>query len=618
MSDKVSPAQALSSYHHPVLWRRIGMFSLLITLVLAALLGGEALYQPLGKARSAPTQYRILLTLRLLTSCSGAFALFAWYRTLSPDGSIIAHGSAHWGSPTNVSSVRLLEANPRLLHDPALRLPPETFLLGESEAGPVVVAGSLLRQHGVIFGASGTGKTRGFILPNVALMQGMSLLCTDPKSELWRHTAGRYPAPKRYAPVEPEASSCFNWVPLCADPRYAELCARTLIEAGESRARPAEAIWIEAETAFLAALFAHAATLPEPTPLTAYRLFTRQKQSDLLEQLAASSSEVAQEQVFIFQQTQERMRGSIIPAVAAKLQFLRDPRVARFTSAELTAPNLGALRRTPDAVYWCLPEQDVVRLRPLSSLFFVLAMDQIMQAAPAEEQEGTTVLTLLDEFANIGTIPHFDSLLTLARSRGLSIWLCLQSLSQLEDRYGKPAANTILANCATRIALAGLDPDSAEYVSRLLGQATLTLSRPSWSLSHFLGRTSGVSYQRASSPRPLLTADEVRRLKAEEVLAIVFNHPPLRLRKYWYNLPPTSATHPALGAARSFLHNVSTGGSDALRYSTEPPPFPSDLMLAQSEYCQKTSPNTSVFGAKRKRLRAFRTKHRVTIISPSQ
>jgi type IV secretion system protein VirD4 len=621
MRSSFSPFQILHQRYqhgsvHPLLWRRLGIAGLLLTATLAVLLGIEATYRPLGKSHEAPTRYRILLVFRLLASCSGALTLLAWHRALSPDGSAVAHGSAHWGSASEVSSVRSLGRESRLLNDPELRLPRESVLLGEGEDGPVVVTGHLLRQHGVIVGASGTGKTRGFILPNAALQEGMSLLCTDPKSELWHQTAGRYAAPQRYAPVEPEASCCFNWIPLCADPRYAELCARTLIEAGEERSRPAEAVWIEAETAFLAALFAHTATLTEPTPLTAYQLFTRQKQADLLEQLAASPSEVAQEQTFIFQQTQERMRGSIVPAIAAKLQFLRDPRVARFTSAELTALNLGSLRCSLGAAYWCLPEQDVVRLRPLSSLFFALAMDQIVRAAPEKDEEGVTVLTLLDEFANIGPLPHFDSMLTLARSRGLSVWLCLQCLSQLEDHYGKPAANTILANCATRIALAGLDPESAEYVSKLLGQATVTLSRPSWSLTHFLGRTSGVSYQRASSPRPLLTADEVRRLDANEALAVLFNHPPIRLRKYWYNLLPEPIGHSPLGPARSVLPTPAAGIEKGLRDTDTPPPFPGELIPLGDEDMRGSAPIFPQPTKKKKFSRPFRPRRHVTVVPP--
>jgi type IV secretion system protein VirD4 len=57
----------------------------------------------------------------------------------------------------------------------------------------------------------------------------------------------------------------------------------------------------------------------------------------------------------------------------------------------------------------------------------------------------------------VGPIPDFDTLIALARGRGISIWLGLQSLAQLEGRYGKSAAQTILTNCGTKLALPGLD-----------------------------------------------------------------------------------------------------------------------------------------------------------------
>src|SRR5262249_22065960 len=162
--------------------------------------------------------------------------------------------------------------------------------------------------------------------------------------------------------------------------RLAELAARAIIESGN--VYHTEQAWIDMEAAFLSALFSHASTLSLPTPLTAYRLFTGQSQTDLLEQLVASSSPMAREQALIFQQTTERLRGSIVPVVAARLQFLRDQAVARFTSASLEPPDFGPLREKPSALYWCLREQDIVRLRPLTSVFFSLLLEQLANGEP--------------------------------------------------------------------------------------------------------------------------------------------------------------------------------------------------------------------------------------------
>jgi len=357
----------------------------------------------------------------------------------------MTHGSATWGGP-HKRFVRTIE--------------PGGVFIGYDRRRAVTLTRQAALQHGVIIGGTGTGKSRGYFLPNAASCSGTSLVCTDPKGELWRYTSGLHDQALRYAPTEPEASSCFNWIPLCRDARIAELSARAIVESGNTH--HTDQAWIDTEAAFLSGLFSHASTLSEPTPLTAYRLFTSQAQETLMEQLLSSESEAAREQAIIFQQTSERMRGVIIPVVAARLQFMRDPAVARFTSASVAQSSFAVLRDEPSAVYYCLREQDIARLRPLTSLFFTILLDQLA----AREEGDTPVLMLLDEFANIGTIPSFETTISLARGRGVSLWLGLQSLSQLEARYGSANARTILTNCGTKIALHGLDFETADYFSK--------------------------------------------------------------------------------------------------------------------------------------------------------
>lgn len=338
----------------------------------------------------------------------------------------------------------------------------------------------------------------------------------------------------------------------------AERIARAIIESGNTGRT--EQVWLDLEAGFLTALFAHAATLDEPTPLTAYYLLCRQPPETLLLQLEQSDSELAREQANLLRQTTERVRGSVIPVVAARLQFLRDPAVARFTSAVSTAPDFARLRHEPSALYWCLHEQDMARLRPLSAAFFTVLIEQLLTGrdtagvGAGREQTTTTVevpITLfLDEFAAIGTIPDFDTLIAVARGRGLAFWLGLQSLAQLEVRYGPAVARTILTNCCTKLILPGLDVDSAEYVSRSLGQETRRTIRhshqaPFWSL---LPRSRTVGD--ADHARSLLTADEVRRLPEREMLALVAHYRPFRLSRPDYNKAPITKNASILPPAR--------------------------------------------------------------------
>jgi type IV secretion system protein VirD4 len=399
--------------------------------------------------------------------------------------------------------------------------------------GKIALPRSLSLMHGLILGGTGTGKSRGFFMPNCAEVENTSLVVTDPKSELWKYTSGYHDKAMRYAPTEPEASQSFNWIPLCTDARMSELCARALMTAGSTG--NTDQFWIDSETAFLSAIFSHAATTKYPTPLTAYRLFTRQKPEELMQQLLHSPSYVAREQAIVFEQTDARIKGAIVPAIASRLQFMRDPNIQLFTSAQLEAPNFGRLRRTPTAVYWCLREQDIARLRPLTSLFFTVLLEQIAGEEIPEGENIVPITAMLDEFANIGKIPDFETTISLARGRGVALWLGVQSLSQFKQTYGEHAAQTIMSNCATKVALHGLDYQTAEYVSKSLGEQTISHSSSSFNF----GLTGGsIGSHAAKHRRPLLTPDEVMRIGENEAIARTSNKYPMKLYKGYYDAPP--------------------------------------------------------------------------------
>lgn len=166
--------------------------------------------------------------------------------------------------------------------------------------------------------------------------------------------------------------------------------------------------------------------------------------------------------------------------------------------------------------------------------------------------QGVPITMMLDEFANIGTIPDFPTTISLARGRGVAIWIGVQSLVQLEARYGKPNAQAIITNCATKIALHGFDVQTAEYVSRMLGDATVVVERESTTHAGVFDTIASKSRSRTEHRRPLLTPDEVMRIGDNEAIIRTGNRHPMRLAKGYYNETPRTASVGALGAAKSF------------------------------------------------------------------
>ncbi len=404
------------------------------------------------------------------------------------------HGSAGWATGSELKG--LLTGRRRPLAPGALALAPYGRLR------QLVLPPELATHHTLIVGPSGSGKTRSLFLPNAAWAAG-SFICTDPKGELWEHTSGLHPIAWRFAPREPEASCCCNWIPWCRDPRLANLLAAAVLQTEADRHE--QQFWKLSDLQLCAALFAHTSYQAVPTPASAYALLELGPQA-LIETFAQSPARAARTAARTMAGLKAETLAGIVLAVTNKLAFLEDERVARVTSADTRALDFRLLLQRPVAAYWVLHEADVARLAGLSAVFFTLLLDQLTQ-----ERGQVPVTLLLDEFANIGHLPHFATTVTVARGRGIALVLGVQALSQLDGLYGHEGADTIRTNCATKVVLHGLDYPSAEQVSRLLGEWTVqqeyTSRRPEGLL------VTSRSYSEHQTARRLLTADEVRRLR---------------------------------------------------------------------------------------------------------
>lgn len=145
----------------------------------------------------------------------------------------------------------------------------------------------------------------------------------------------------------------------------------------------------------------------------------------------------------------------------------------------------------------------------------------------------TPVQFILDEFANIGTIPGFKTLITTIRSRQISAILILQTKSQLKDNY-KEAAETIIGNCDTSIFLGGQEQSTLEDYEKSLGDETIDVMNDSKTYSQ--NESTGVSYQKVG--RKLLNLNELKTLNRNKCIVTISGVPPFLSDKY-----PT-ATHP--------------------------------------------------------------------------
>lgn len=102
------------------------------------------------------------------------------------------------------------------------------------------------------------------------------------------------------------------------------------------------------------------------------------------------------------------------------------------------------------------------------NLFYDQALQVLCRQADAnpEGRLDVPVRIIMDDFAASAKLPEFDRIISVIRSRDISVSIILQSISQLNSMYNEAEATTITNNCDTVLYLGGQDYRTAEFVSK--------------------------------------------------------------------------------------------------------------------------------------------------------
>jgi type IV secretory pathway TraG/TraD family ATPase VirD4 len=106
-------------------------------------------------------------------------------------------------------------------------------------------------------------------------------------------------------------------------------------------------------------------------------------------------------------------------------------------------------------------------LKPLLSLLIDLSMKHLLSLSENVERRR---FIILDEFASLQRLTSIVQALEQSRSKGVSIWIALQDLSQLQRVYSDVTAYSIINNANTILAFAVNDPNTTSLLSRIFGE----------------------------------------------------------------------------------------------------------------------------------------------------
>lgn len=159
-----------------------------------------------------------------------------------------------------------------------------------------------------------------------------------------------------------------------------------------------------------------------------------------------------------------------IQSVLMTADVALDP-IATPEMAALTATNsfdFAELRQRPTALFIMVNQTQMDLYAFLLNLFYA---DLFKALLKNPQNPGRPVWLFLDEFGHL-QIPGFEVFATTARKYKVSYALFLQSLGQLEGRYGVQNARTIIEALGTEIYLPGTSLETARNLEARLGRAT--------------------------------------------------------------------------------------------------------------------------------------------------
>jgi type IV secretory pathway TraG/TraD family ATPase VirD4 len=402
-------------------------------------------------------------------------------------------------------------------------------LLRSANQGPLVDGRSsrLSESAGyesiLVQGGMGRGKSSTFVLPNLLSPPSNqpSFVVSDTSGELYQASSG-YLASQGYVVrvlnlMDPVHSETYN--PLAnakASQDLADL-AKTLVRSASGRSAGQSAsdpFWDQSAEKLIRILAQCLLNQPDPSFRNLANLrhlvlgfdahVAPQGQLGAIDRFVMSATQNDQS---TFAAYRAFVQGNLktIQSVLMTADVALDA-VATAEMASLTGTNtldFSELRQRPTAMFVIVNQTQMELYSFILSLFYA---DLFKSLLKDPSNPGRPVWLFLDEFGHL-QIPGFEVFATTSRKYKVSYALFLQSLAQLEGRYGLQNARTIIEGLGTEIYLPGTSLDTAR------------------NLEARLGRTPNA---------PLMAANDIIRMDENEALMLYSNRLPVLLKTKRY------------------------------------------------------------------------------------
>ncbi len=310
------------------------------------------------------------------------------------------------------------------------------------------------RELGNLLIVAPTRGGKGLLAVSQLLTWNYSVIVNDIKGELFTQTAGYRSTLGKVLVIDPTGVG-HRYDPLLR--KYTEDELRSV--ATNLLFKPDEGegvIFTQRATRMLTQIFL-AARKEGKAPLPYIREIIRKGLPDAAGRLNSISPELATQLLDVsFEQAEEakfsdRFLLSAWSTLTAKMDSLLTETVVRcFSGADFTPKDLMCSEK-PITVYLRWTERDLLALSPLVRIIWGSLIDELITTYDkAQGNKCKPVLLLIDE-AGRTAIPSLADHATTVVGRGISLWIAIQSLSQLEAVYGRARAQILRDNMETDI-----------------------------------------------------------------------------------------------------------------------------------------------------------------------
>lgn len=438
----------------------------------------------------------------------------------------------------------------------------------------------------LVVGGSGSGKTRYFCKPGL-MDANCSYLVVDPKGEMLRSTGHFLKSQgydiKVFDLIHPRQSDGYNpFRYIREEPDVLKLMDNLVKNTTPPKGASNDPFWEKAEIALDSALMLYLLSeAPKEEQTFEMLMFMlnsaqaseedEQFQSplDLLFQSLEDREpdHLAVKQYKVYKKAAGKTAKSILITAGVRLTAFIFPQYAAIMQED--EMDFGSLGERKRAIFCITPVNDG-SMNYLVSMLFTQCFQELYLRAD-ERYDGrlpVPVRVIQDEWANGPQPDSYPKVLATCRSYNIGIDIIVQNIQSIKARY-RDEYQSIIGNCDTLLFLGGgNEPESLEFMSKLLGKETITIR----TRGQTRGRSGSSSINYQLTGRELMTPDEIRRMPTREALLLIRGESPVRDRKYNIKKHP-NYRYTQDGGAKPYIHN--------------PPPAP-DYALTDLPYVFRT------------------------------